>query len=252
MVAPRVIPCLLVRHGGLYKTVNFDRPTYVGDPINAVRIFNDKEVDELIVLDIAATREARPVDLDLLRSFATEAFMPMCYGGGLRSFDDARRVFAAGIEKVAVNTAAVEEPRVVAAVADAYGVQSVVVSIDAKRWRRQERVYVRGGTVRTGLDPVEHAVAMQALGAGEIFLTSIDREGTGKGYDLDLIRRVSEAVDVPVIANGGAKSVDDLAAGLRVGAAASAAGSMFVFHGRHRAVLISYLTPSDRARLARR
>lgn len=250
MALARVIPVLLLRSGGLYKTVRFQNPTYVGDPINAVRIFNDKECDELILLDIEATRESREIDFDQVRDVFTEAFMPMCYGGGIRSIDDVEGLFTLGVEKVSLNTAAVEDPGLVELSSERFGAQSIVISIDVKHRRLGgDRVFIRGGAEDSGLDPVDHAKRMEAAGAGEILLTSIDREGTGKGYDSELIRAVAEAVDIPVVANGGAGRMEDLAEVVHdAGAAGAAAGSMFVFHGKHRAVLINYPGLRERRR----
>lgn len=240
MIGRRVIPCLLIREGGLYKTIRFSDPQYVGDPVNVVRIFNDKEVDEILVLDIGATRSGR-IDFSLIEDFASECFMPLCYGGGIRSMDEARRLFALGVEKISLNTAAVETPQLVKEIADTFGSQSVAVSIDVKRTRfRGTSVVIRNGTSRTSLSPVDHAQAVEALGAGEILLTSVDREGTRNGYDLELIREVAAAVDIPVVAHGGAGDISDLADAFGAGASAVAAGTLFVLQGPHRAVLISY------------
>lgn len=246
MIGKRVIPCLLLLDGGLYKTVRFSDPKYVGDPINVIRIFNEKEVDEIVVLDIGATTHQKPIDFGLLEDFATECFMPLCYGGGVRRMDDARRLFEAGIEKVSINTAAVEVPGLIEEATDVFGSQSIMVSIDVKSSRLGSRsVVTRSASRRTGLEPAEYAQSVEARGAGEILLTSVDREGTGKGYDLDLVREISDAVNIPVVAHGGAGSLEDLAAGLRSGASAAAAGSLFVFQGPHRAVLISYPTQEE-------
>lgn len=247
MIVTRVIPCLLLRNQGLVKTVKFREPKYLGDPINVVRIFNDKEVDELVLLDITATPERRGPQFDFIADLASECFMPLAYGGGVRSVGEVKRLCSLGVEKVAINTHAVEHPEFVSAAAAVVGSSSVIVSIDVKRdfWGRY-RVYTSGGRVATGLDPVAHAVEMERRGAGEILLNSIDRDGTMKGYDLDLIRRVTQAVGVPVVACGGAGRVEDLAAAVQeAGAAAAGAGSMFVFKGPHRAVLISYPPPDE-------
>lgn len=223
MLQARVIPCLLLKDGGLVKTVRFSRPTYVGDPINAVKIFNQKRVSELILLDISAPAP----DLRRLRDIAGEAFIPMAYGGGIHTAEEVRQVLAAGFEKVVLKPDNATLIREAAALA---GSQSVVVSID-----------VEGDKVRAlGSDPAACARDVQALGAGEILVHSVDRDGTMSGYDLPLIRRVADAVTVPVIALGGASSMKDLSDALRAGASAAAAGSLFVFHGKHRAVLISY------------
>jgi cyclase len=241
MLVARVIPCLLLKGNGLVKTVRFRNAKYVGDPINAVKIFNDKEVDELIFLDITATVENRPPPFDRVRDIASEAFMPLCYGGGLRSVEDAQRLFSLGVEKVALNSCAAEAPEFVRQIADTAGSQSVVVSMDVKKnLFGQYRVFTRRGTQSTRVDPVRYAEAMQASGAGEILLNAIDRDGTMSGYDLELIRRVTKAVDIPVVACGGARGVPDFAEAIKAGASAAAAGSVFVFTGKHRAVLISY------------
>ena len=245
----RVIPCLLLADGGLYKTTEFGQPKYVGDPINAVRVFNDKEADELILLDIDASKRNTPFDADAVADIVSEAFMPVCFGGGVRSIDDFERAFAVGVEKVSVNTAAVEDPSLVERAAARYGSQSVVVAIDVARHRRKLEVRTHGGTTKTKLDPTTWAQRSEALGAGEILLTSIDRDGTQVGYDVDLIGDVAHAVTVPLIACGGAGSREDLRAGLAAGAAGVAAGSLFVFHGPRRAVLIDYLSETDRVAL---
>jgi cyclase len=240
-LAARVIPCLLLKDGGLVKTVRFKNPRYVGDPVNAVRIFNDKEVDELVFLDISATVEGRRPPIAMIADIATECFMPLAYGGGIRSMEDAQELFSLGVEKVIINSAAVDDPQLITRVAERFGSQSVVVSIDARRsLLGRYEVLTHGGRKGTGLDPFRHAAAMEQRGAGELLLNSIDRDGTMSGYDLDLIGRVSAAVSIPVVACGGAGDVQDLAHAIAHGASGAAAGSMFVFHGRHRAVLISY------------
>jgi cyclase len=246
----RVIPCLLLRNGGLVKTVKFAESKYVGDPINAVRIFNDKEVDELMFLDIGATPARAAPSFDLLRDIASEAFMPFGYGGGITTIEQVKRVFATGVEKVVINTAAATNPQLVTAAASLAGSASVVVSIDAKRsWLGAYSVFVNGGKTDTRQDPVEHARRMVDMGAGEILLNAIHRDGTMEGYDLELIRRVSAAVSVPVVAVGGAGRLADFRAAVAHGASAVGAGSLFVFHGKHRAVLITYPPYAELERL---
>lgn len=241
MIRPRVIPCLLLKNEGLVKTVRFKDPKYLGDPINIVRIFNDKEVDELIFLDILATAENRRPNFDLLGKITSECFMPLGYGGGIRDMEDVKRLLAIGVEKFVLNTAAVENPSLIRAAADHAGSQAVVISIDVKKTLfGKYEVFTRGGKKGTGLDPVKFAVDMEKQGAGEIFLNSIDRDGTMQGYDLDIIRRVSESVTVPVVACGGAGTIQHLSEAVKAGASAAAAGSMFVFQGPLRGVLISY------------
>lgn len=241
MLRTRVMPCLLLRGRGLVKTIRFRDARYVGDPVNTVRIFNEKEVDELVFLDVAATPEGRPPNLALVEEIASECFMPFAYGGGLRSLDDLRAVFAVGVEKAVVGTRAVTDPAFVRAAADAFGSQSVVVAVDVRRgWLGREAVVAAGGRVRTGLDPVACAVAMAEAGAGELLLTSVDRDGTMAGYDLDLIRRVAAAVDVPVVASGGAGALRHFQEAVAAGASAVAAGSLFVYQGANRSVLVNY------------
>jgi cyclase len=242
MFRPRVIPCLLLKNKGLVKTVKFTEPKYLGDPINIVRIFNDKEVDELIFLDITATVERKKPPFKLLSEIASECFMPLGYGGGINNLEDIRTILSLGVEKIAINSAAVETPSFVSAAADRVGSQSIVVSIDVKKnFFGSYKVFTHSGTKKTGLNPVEFAVQMEQMGAGELLINSIDRDGTMQGYNLDLVKQISQAVSIPVVACGGAGTVDDLAGAVKQGgASAAAAGSMFVFQGPHRAVLISY------------
>ncbi|MGH7483584.1 MAG: AglZ/HisF2 family acetamidino modification protein [Longimicrobiales bacterium] len=241
MLRARVIPCLLVQNRRLVKTTRFADPKYVGDPINAIRIFNDKEVDELLVLDITATRESRPPDFELVADFAEECFMPLCYGGGIRTLEDASRLFALGVEKVAIQTAAMQDLSVITAISERYGRQSVVVSVDLKRnWRGSPLLYsaARRKTLRRPwAEFVRDAVA---AGAGEIIANAVHRDGTMMGMDLDLVRETAADVDVPVIAAGGVGSLEDIRAALDAGASAVGVGAFFVFHGPHRAVLITY------------
>jgi cyclase len=250
---PRVIPVLLVHDGYLVKPVRFRGNRYIGDPINAVRIFNEKQVDELVICDIGASPRRSGVNWRLIEDVASEAFMPVSYGGGITSADDARRIATIGIEKVILGTAVAARPSVITEVAQALGVSSTVVSIDARKkaFGRYETSTLRGRRP-VGFTPVDAATRAEKLGAGEILLSSIDREGTFSGYDLDLIEQVSGAVGLPVIAHGGAGSLDDLADALHAGASAVAAGSMFTLNGRHRAVLITYPTPSEVRGLTRR
>ena len=243
MFRARVIPCLLLKGDGLVKTVRFKEPKYVGDPINAVKIFNDKEVDELIFLDITATPENRTPSFDRVRDIASECFMPMCYGGGVRSLEHARQLFNLGVEKVALNSAAAETPALITELANAFGNQSIIVGVDVKRdWMGRPRVFIRCGTSNTGRVPLEYVREMEQRGAGEILLNSVDRDGTMQGFDAELIREVTQAVHIPVVACGGAGSVAHLGEAVAAGASGVAAGSLFVFTGPHRAVLINYPT----------
>lgn len=250
MLQPRAIPCLLLQGEGLVKTIRFKDPRYVGDPINAVKLFNDLQADELIILDIAAARERREPDFDRIADIASEAFMPLGYGGGVRTVAHARRLFTLGIEKIVVTSAAAEDPGLVAQLAHDFGSQSIVGGIDVTRdWRRQPRVMANGGATRTGHDVVAYARQLDASGAGEILLMSIDRDGTREGYDLALIKEVSAAVSVPVVACGGAGSLEHLAEAVQAGAAAAAAGSLFVYTGARQAVLINYPSTAQLAAL---
>jgi imidazole glycerol-phosphate synthase subunit HisF len=250
VIRPRVIPCLLLKNEGLVKTVKFKDPKYLGDPINIVRIFNDKEVDELIFLDITATVENSPPNFDLLGKITSECFMPLGYGGGIRTLEDVKKLLAMGVEKIVLNTSAVENPSLIRAAADYAGSQAVVISMDVKKTLLGKyEIYTRGGKKGTGLDPVKFAMEMEKQGAGELFLNSIDRDGTMQGYDLELVRRVADSVTVPVVACGGAGNIQHLAEAIQAGASAAAAGSMFVFQGPLRGVLISYPAQEEMRRV---
>ncbi len=233
---------LLLRRGGLVKTVRFGRHAYVGDPINAVRIFNQLEADELVFLDILASREKRLIPLDFVRDVGEEANMPFAVGGGIRTLEDIRRVLSAGAEKVVLGTVAAQAPGFIAEAAEAFGSSTITVCIDVKRKLfGREQAWVLSGTRPTGLAPEECARRAEARGAGEIIIQSMDRDGTMQGYDLDLVRRVADAVTIPVVALGGAGTVADLVRAHAEGhATAVAAGSLFVFQGPRRGVLINY------------
>ncbi len=251
MLRTRVIPALLLRDESLVKTARFGDFVYVGDPCNTVRIFNELEVDELMLLDIGASPAQRGPNLALLADIANECFMPLGYGGGIRSLDDAKAVFDIGYEKVVINSAAVERPELVSEVASQYGSQAVVVSIDVKAGLTgRESVRARGGRVNTHRDPVRWAIEIEQLGAGEILLTAIDREGTWQGFDLDLVRRVADAVTLPVIAHGGAGSVDHIVGAVKqAGASAVALGSMVVFQKQGMGVLVHFPDKENLERL---
>ncbi len=238
---PRIIPCLLIQDQGLVKTVKFSSPNYLGDVINAVRIFNEKEADELCILDIRASREKREPDFPLLQDISSEAFMPMSYGGGICSLEHAKRIFFIGYEKVILNTSFVNNPELVGEIAGYAGSQSVVVSIDAKKKiTGGYNCYINGGRLKTDRAPQELAMLAERMGAGEILLNSMDRDGTMKGYDLDLVKSVTERVHIPVTACGGASGIEDLKRVLKEGQAhAAAAGSLFVYYGKKKAVLIN-------------
>jgi cyclase len=237
---PRVIPVLLLRDGLLSKPLRFGKATYVGDPQVAVKILSERGADEIVVLDMSATARGGP-DFALAEDIAREAFMPMAYGGGIRDENQASRLLSLGIEKVVVGTAAVEDPALVTRMATAFGSQAVAVCLDVKKHLLTGyRVHTRNGTENTRRAPVELARDLQTAGAGEILLQSIDRESTRLGYDLELIRSVSQAVDLPVVALGGAGTLAHLREAVDVGASAAAAGTMFVLTGPHRAVLVTY------------
>ncbi len=245
----RVIPVLLLRGRGLVKTVKFKDARYIGDPLNSVRIFNEKEVDELVFLDITATPEKRGPNFDLLRDIAGEAFMPMAYGGGLTSMEQVRQVFSLGFEKVIFNAAAFSRPEVIGEAVSVYGAQSIVGCMDVRRTLLgRYELCTHSGAVRQAGGLREHLARLEQLGVGEILVNAVDRDGTQSGYDLKLLREVSDAVSVPVIACGGAGGIADFVAAVREGGvSAVAAGSLFVFVGPHRAVLINY---PDRKALA--
>lgn len=241
MLKHRVIPCLLLRNGGLVKTRKFSDPKYVGDPINAIRIFNDKEADELMVLDITATREGREPDYDLIEQFAGECFMPLSYGGGISNVEQARRLFALGVEKVCLQTTALDHPSVVSQIAAVGGSQAVIVSIDVKKnWRGERRLYSAARRDVLDRNWLQRIKQLVDAGAGEVLLNAVDRDGVMEGMDLEMIREASTSIQVPLIAVGGAGSLADIQQAVMAGASAVAAGAFFVFHGPHRAVLITY------------
>jgi cyclase len=247
MFKNRIIPCLLINNRGLYKTIRFKDPVYVGDPANALKIFNEKEVDELVILDITATKEKKKPNFKLLNELASECFMPLCYGGGITDLDEIKMLFNLGIEKVSLNSITFTKPELISEAAKIFGSQSIVGSIDVKKnLFGKYQVHINSGTVNIKKDPVEYAQHLANLGVGEIFLNSIDRDGTMTGYDIDLIRNVSASVPVPMIACGGAGKIEDFGTAIhKGGASAVSAGSFFVFHGKHRAVLITYPTREE-------
>tara|TARA_R110000782_G_scaffold6616_2_gene22732 strand:+ start:3592 stop:4359 length:768 start_codon:yes stop_codon:yes gene_type:complete len=241
---PRVIPVLLLRGRGLYKTVKFKNPVYVGDPMNTVRLFNEKEANEIVVLDIGATAENRGPNFDFLEDLASECFMPFAYGGGITTVDQIKRLFFLGAEKAVINAAAFDQPGLIEDAARQFGAQSIVASIDVKKkMLGGYDVFTHNGTKGRGRKPTELARELESRGVGEILINAIDRDGTMSGYDLDLIGDVAAAVSVPVVACGGASGPSDFRAAINAGAAAVSAGAYFVFQGKHRAVLISY--PSE-------
>lgn len=241
MLKHRVIPCLLLKNGGLVKTLKFDNPKYVGDPINAIRIFNEKEVDELIVLDIEASKTNREPNYDLIEEFAGECFMPLCYGGGIKSINQAKQLFSIGVEKISIQTSVLTNLALVTDIASRYGNQSVIVSIDVKKnLFGRYKLYSSASGKILDMDWVDFLKKAVDAGAGEILINTVDRDGTLSGMDIPLIKLAASACSVPLIAIGGVGSLADIKAAVKAGASAVAAGAFFVYHGPHRAVLITY------------
>ncbi len=252
MLRSRIIPCLLVRDKGLIKTVEFANPKYVGDPINAVKIFNEKEADELMVLDIGATVKSQEPNYCMIENFATESQMPLCYGGGIKTVEQAKTIIGLGVEKISISSAAIENPALISKVAEAIGVQSTVVVLDVKRRQHGSKydVWTHNARVNTGRSHVEVVKEAEKLGAGEIVVNSIDNDGLMTGYDLDMARGVREETSVPITVLGGAGSLKDIRELIRsFGIIGAAAGSLFVFKGIYRAVLINYPSANDRDRI---
>jgi len=243
MLRPRIIPCLLIKNGGLVKTAKFIQPKYVGDPINAVRIFNEKEVDELIVVDIDATTLGREPDYTLIKHLAAECRMPLCYGGGIKTVEQIQKIISLGVEKIAISSAAIQTPELINAAASRVGSQSVVVVLDFKRTgiRRRYELFTHNGTRNTGIDPVKFAKQVESHGAGEVLINSIENDGVMKGYDMSIVKEVRDVISLPLTVLGGAGSLNDIAKLIQqFGIIGAAAGSLFVFKGKYRAVLITY------------
>lgn len=254
MLRPRVIPCLLVHEGGLVKTVGFKAPKYVGDPINAVKIFNEKEADELVVLDIDATVNGVEPDYRMIANLAAECRMPLCYGGGIRSAEQAKKIIGLGVEKIAISAAAIETPDLIEQITDEIGRQSVVVVLDVKKriLGKEYDVYIHNGKKNTKRSVIEVAAKVEALGVGEIVINSIDNDGLMKGYDLALASKMRQAVSIPITFLGGAGSLEDIGALIRTcGVVGASAGSLFVFKGVYKAVLINYPNALQRDALIR-
>ncbi len=252
MLRPRITPCLLIHNGGLTKTVNFGPGKYVGDPINAVRIFNEKEVDELIVADIDATVQNREPNYVMIRNLAAECRMPLCYSGGVKTVEQVERIISLGVEKVALSSAAISNPEVISEAARRVGNQSIVIVLDVKKVGlfRHYEMFTHNGTRKTGINPVEFAKKAESLGAGEIVVNSIDHDGEMQGYDDDLITHIRKAVSCPLTVLGGAGTSADIENLFkRYGIIGAAAGSLFVFKGKYRAVLINYPIRADKDRM---
>ncbi len=242
MLKTRIIPCLQLINGSLVKTVKFDKYGYIGDYINTVRIFNELEVDELCFLDIRASKEKRQPNIEILHHIADECFMPLSYGGGIDNFESAKQILSTGFEKVVINTAAAKNPGLITKLSEHFGVQAIVASIDVKKnlWGKYH-VYINDGTEKLNTDPVEWANELERLGAGEILLTSIDREGTWSGFEIEITKKIASAVGIPVIANGGAGSIEDIEEVVKKGlASAVALGSMLVYQKKGMGVLVNF------------
>lgn len=241
MTQARVIPCLLIRGNGLVKTRKYKDPVYIGDPVNAVRIFSDKEADEIIILDIDASKKGLEPNYELIAEIAGEAFMPLAYGGGIRNLEQIKRLIRAGVEKVVINTQATESVNTIREAVKIFGSQAIVGAVDVRRKIFGGYAVVsNSGTLETNLNLQQHLSNLVQAGVGELFINNIDRDGTMDGYDLTLVKAVSKS-SVPVVVCGGAGSLEHMTeAVFGGGASAVAAGSMFVFHGKHRAVLINY------------
>jgi len=247
MKVKRIIPCLLLRNNGLVKTVKFRESVYIGDPINTIKIFNEKEVDEIFFLDIDATRTKKAPPFDLIRKISSECFMPFGYGGGINSLDQIEKIILSGAEKIIINSNAFLQKNFISEAVKQFGSSTIVVSIDVKKeFLKGNIVYIKGGTQSTGKSAVEYAAEMENEGAGEILINSIDRDGLMQGFDIDLIKSVSQAIKIPLIACGGAGKLDDFRSAVKEGGASgAAAGSFFVFQGKRKAVLITYPSYSE-------
>lgn len=251
MLYPRIIPCLLVHNKGLVKTTKFKDPKYVGDPINAVKIFNEKEVDELIVVNIDSTTRKIEPDYKMIENLATECRMPLCYGGGIKTVEQAQKIFSLGVEKIALSSLAVENLNLVANISKRVGNQSVVVVLDVKKklFGNKYEVFIHNGNIATGIEPVAYAKKLQDIGIGEIVINSIDQDGVMQGYDMKLIENVRNAVSIPITVLGGAGSLEDIGSVIKEhGIIGVAAGSLFVFKGKFKAVLINYPTIEEKKR----
>lgn len=255
MLYPRIIPCLLVKNKGLVKTLKFKNPKYVGDPINAVKIFNEKEVDELMVLDIEATIEDREPDYKMIENLAVECRMPLCYGGGIKTIEQAQKISSLGVEKIAISSAVLDNPELVTKMAKQVGSQSVIVVLDIKKCLTDNKyeIWIHNGQKNTGKNPIEFVQYLEKLGAGEIVINSIDNDGVMKGYDFALVDEIRRAITLPLTVLGGAGSLEDIRQLInRYGIIGAAAGSLFVFKGVYRAVLINYPSPVEKEALIMR
>jgi cyclase len=251
MLRPRIIPSLLLHDKGLVKTVNFNSPKYVGDPINAVRIFNEKEVDELVFFDIDATVLNLEPDYILIEKIANQSRMPLCYGGGVKTVEQAKKIFGLGIEKIALSSAVIQNPKLVTQISDRVGSQSVVIVLDIKKKLfGGYEIYTHNGKKSTGINPLKFVKELEQLGAGEIIINSIDQDGVMQGYDLNLIDKIAETISIPMTVLGGAGSIADIEKVIdKYGVIGVAAGSLFVFKGPYKAVLINYPTQLEKNKI---
>ena len=242
MLQTRIIPCLLLKDDSLVKTVNFKNASYIGDPLNTARIFNELEVDELTLLDISATNNNKKPDFKILAELANECFMPLAYGGGVCNFEDAKKIFQIGIEKVVINSAAFTNPLFITELAEHFGNQAIVASIDVKKnMFGKYQVFSNSGTKKQKVDPVTWAQELERLGAGEILLTAIHQEGTWTGFDINIREKISNTVSIPVIANGGASSIEDIKKAVKQGCASAVSlGSMVVYQNEGMGVLVNF------------
>ncbi len=254
MLYPRIIPCLLVHNKGLVKSVKFSDHKYVGDPINAVKIFNEKEVDELMVVDIDATVENREPDYKMIENLAAECRMPLCYGGGIKTVEQAVKIFTLGVEKIALSSSALVNPDLIRQIANRVGNQSVIIVLDVKKRLFGSRydIWINNATKNTGKDPAEFAKLCESMGAGELIINSVDHDGVMKGYDLQIIDRIRDSISLPMTVLGGAGALDDIGELIRrYGIIGAAAGSLFVFKGKYKAVLINYPNQAEKETLIR-
>ena len=249
MLYPRIIPSLLVHKKGLVKTVRFKDPKYLGDPINAVKIFNEKEVDELFVVDIDASTNSQEPDYKMIENIATECRMPLCYGGGIKTVEQALHIFSLGVEKIAISSLAIEKPSIIRLLAERVGNQSIVVVLDVKKntFRNKYELFIHNGKKSTGINPFDFSAKIEQLGAGEIVLNSIDQDGVMKGYDTNLIQKIREVISIPLTVLGGAGTIEDIGGIIKEnGIIGVGAGSLFVFKGKYKAVLINYPTSTEK------
>tara|TARA_Y100000817_G_C16843568_1_gene539081 strand:+ start:83 stop:865 length:783 start_codon:yes stop_codon:yes gene_type:complete len=252
MLNPRIIPCLLIENKGLVKTVQFSSPKYVGDPLNAVKIFNEKSVDELIVLDIQSTTKNREPNYKMIANIALECRMPLCYGGGIKTKKQALKIFKLGVEKIAISSAAIDNPKIISEIANIVGNQSVVIVIDVKKRRYSDKyeIFTHNGRKKSSRDPIDFAKQAEQLGCGELVINSIENDGLMNGYDRKIINKIRNAISIPMTVLGGAGKLDDIGKIIKEhGIIGVAAGSLFVFKGKYKAVLINYPNEIEKEKL---